>query len=100
MWLRRCWTCTACSGPSNRRSRIWCRGRPRAMLRTGTQGGSPKMTDEELAALGTWVRAFHGVEIDPEKLKDLGRTAGRLERTVRDAAAELDRKSTRLNSRH
>lgn len=47
------------------------------------------MTDEELAALGTWVRAFHGVEIDPEKLKDLGRTAGRLARTVREAAAEL-----------
>ncbi len=47
------------------------------------------MTDEELAAFGTWLRLTQGVELEPAALREPAGAAAALGALVGAAAAEL-----------
>lgn len=47
------------------------------------------MTEEELAALATWLRKTQGVEMEPESLRQPAAAAATLGALVGEAAAEL-----------
>ena len=47
------------------------------------------MTEEELAALATWLRKTQGADIEPESLREPAAAAAKLGALVGEAAAEL-----------